>query len=463
MDKIKSSHSSGCFSHQNNPFPFATRDKINYTEEKLFTEVKTLRCMTPIPELPVLFHRFAIALALGLFIGVEREMEKAGSFAGIRTFPLISLLGCLAAMMSEIFTPWIFIAAFVVLSGFIISAALFTGSSDSPGITTEISSLLAFLFGALVWWQMMGLASALAVVTVLLLAAKRPLEGLAHRIGQRDLNAAVQFAVITLIVLPVLPDKTYGPLNVINFRDIWLFVILIAGLNLIGYVLIKIFGSQQGMGLAGLIGGIGSSTALAISFSRRSRSENDIGTECALGIILASSIMFMRVLVLTFSINPALGSLLMPPIFSACIAGMLGAAYVWFFKIKPTVSEAGTATVEISNPLELGQAIQFGVLFGVIIFIAKGAQVFFGTTGVYVSSFLTGLTDVDAITLSLARLEGSTIVLTVAAHGIIIAALTNTALKALITVTGSPQLRRSALPVFAAMLTAGAAVSLIRI
>ena len=419
--------------------------------------------MPEIPELQVLFNRFGIALALGLFIGVEREMEKAGSFAGIRTFPLISMLGCLAAMLNDLFIPWIFVAAFVILAGFVISAYFFTVSADSPGITTEISSLLAFLLGALVWWQMTGLASALAVVTVLLLATKRPLEGLAQRIGQRDLNAALQFAVITLIIFPVLPDKTYGPLNVINFHDIWLFVVLIAGVNLIGYVLIKILGSQQGIGLAGLIGGIGSSTALSISFSRRSRSEAGLGIEFSLGIILASTIMFIRVLVLTFSINVSLGKMLVLPVVSAFMAGLLGCFYLWFFQIRRTAREGGTTTVEITNPLDLWQAIQFGVLFGVIIFIAKAAQVFFGTPGVYLSSFLTGLTDVDAITLSLSKLEGSAIDMRVAAHGIILAALTNTGVKALITATGAPPLRRHALPIFAFMLGVGLAVSLLMI
>jgi uncharacterized membrane protein (DUF4010 family) len=419
--------------------------------------------MAEIPELQVLFHRFGIALALGLFIGVEREMEKAGTFAGVRTFPLISMLGCLVAMLNELFIPWIFIAAFVILAGFVISAYFFIGSANAPGITTEISALLAFLFGALVWWHMTGLASALAVVTVLLLAAKRPLESLARRIGQGDLNAALQFAVITLIIFPVLPDKTYGPLQVINFRDIWLFVILIAGLNLIGYVLIKILGSQQGIGLAGLLGGIGSSTALAISFSRRSRSEAGLGIEFALGILLASTIMFIRVLILTFSINASLGKMLILPIMGAFLAGLLGCAYLWFVQIKRQGREGGTATVHIANPLELWQAIQFGVLFGVIIFIAKAAQVYFGATGVYLSSFLTGLTDVDAITLSLAKLEGSSIALQVAAHGIILAAITNTGVKALITATGSPQLRHHALPLFAVMLGVGLSVSLIMI
>lgn len=411
--------------------------------------------MTELPEVHVLFNRFAIALALGLFIGFEREMEKAGTFAGIRTFPLISMLGCMAALFHDQSVTWAFPVILLILAAFVLAAYFFVSSAASPGITTEITSLLAFLFGAMVWWQMSGLAAALAVVTVLLLASKKPLEGLAQKIGQSDLNAGLQFAVITLVILPVLPDRTFGPLDVINFHDIWLFVILIAGLNLIGYILIKILGSHQGIGLSGLLGGIGSSTALTASFSRRSRAEANLGADFAFGIVLASSIMFIRVLVLVFSINPNLGTQLLAPIAATGMAGFLGCAYLWFFQLRKEENKGGTAALEISNPLELWQAIKFGILFGIIIVIARAAQFFFGTAGVYFSSFLTGLTDVDAITLSLSKLEQGSIVSTVAVHGIMIAALANTIVKAIISATGAAGLRRHALPVFAAMIGAG--------
>jgi uncharacterized membrane protein (DUF4010 family) len=412
--------------------------------------------MPELPEVHVLFQRFAIALALGLFIGFEREMEKAGSFAGIRTFPLISMLGCTAALLHDLSVAWAFPVILVILAAFVLAAYFYTSSAASPGITTEITSLLAFLFGALVWWQMPGLAAALAVVTVLLLASKKPLEDLAHRIGQSDLNAALQFAVITLVILPVVPDRTFGPLDVINFHDIWLFVILIAGLNLIGYILIKILGSHQGIGLSGLLGGIGSSTALTVSFSRRSKAEAYLGADFAFGIVLASSIMFIRVLVLVLSINPQLGARLLAPVAVTGMTGFLGCAYLWFSQLKREERGEGKAALEISNPLELWQAIRFGILFGIIIIIARAAQFFFGTAGVYVSSFLTGLTDVDAITLSLSKLEQGALVPAVAVHGIMIATLANTAVKALITaVNGSAGLRRQAVPVFSAMIGAG--------
>ncbi|MBN1313890.1 MAG: MgtC/SapB family protein, partial [Anaerolineales bacterium] len=219
--------------------------------------------MPSIPDLAILFQRFGIALGIGLMIGVEREREK-DTFGGIRTFPLIALLGCISAMIHDHFAAWSFAATFIILSAFVLVSYLLTGSAGAPGITTEVASLLVFLYGGLVWWRMTELAAALAVVTVLLLATKRPLEQLSLRIQSEDIIAALQFGVITLIVLPILPDRTFGPLDVLNPQQIWKMVVLIAGINLVGYVLIKILGARQGIGLAGLLGGLASSTATAL-------------------------------------------------------------------------------------------------------------------------------------------------------------------------------------------------------
>ncbi len=269
--------------------------------------------MPDLPELAILFQRFGIALGLGLMIGVEREREKE-AFAGIRTFPLIALMGCAAAMLNQVFFPWTFPVTFLILAGFVLVSYILTASAGAPGITTEIASLLVFLYGALAWWQMTELAAALAVVTVLLLATKRPLEQLSQRIGPEDIAAALQFGVITLVILPILPDQTYGPLGVLNPRTIWKMVVLIAAINLVGYGLIKILGSQQGIGLAGLLGGLASSTATALGFSRHSREDPRLSPQLGLGIVLASTIMFIRVVVVVFATNGAVGRMLLPPL-----------------------------------------------------------------------------------------------------------------------------------------------------
>lgn len=420
--------------------------------------------MDELPNLVILFQRFGIALGIGLMIGIERERKDA--FAGIRTFPLITMMGCLAALLNDFAVSWAFTVSFSILAILVVASYILTAQQREFGITTEIASLLAFLFGSLVWWEMTGLAAALAVVTVLLLATKESLMGFSQSIDTEDIAAALQFGIITLIVLPLLPDQTFGPLDVINPRDIWWMVILIAGINLIGYVLIKVLGAQQGIVLAGLLGGLASSTASALGFSRHSQEEPHLSTSLGIGVILASTLMFIRVILVVFAINPSLGQILIVPLVVICLVGFLGCGWLW-----RSQRHADTATsqdefrgVEVKNPFELMVAIRFGLLFGIMIFISKAAQVYFGTAGIYVSSLLAGLTDVDAITLSLSNLstaDGS-ITTGIAARGIALATLSNTAVKGGIVVfTGATAMRKQILPIFISMIVVGLIVSFV--
>jgi uncharacterized membrane protein (DUF4010 family) len=416
--------------------------------------------MPALPELGALFQRFGIALALGLMIGVEREREVRDAFAGIRTFPLIALLGCAAGLLNEHFFPGSFAVIFVIVTAFVLASYLFTGSAGSPGITTEVASLLVFIFGALSWWQMPELAAALAVATTLLLASKTWLENLSLRIGTDDITAALQFGVITLIVLPILPDRTFGPLDVINPREIWEMVVLIAGINLVGYVLIKILGSQQGIGLAGLLGGLASSTAATLGFSRHSREEPYLARDLAFGIVLASTVMFARVLIAVLAINPDLARSLLIPIACAGGVGILGCAFLWFYRRPKCPAEGEKENLQPRNPFELRAAIQFGLLFGLTLLISKAAQQYLGAPGVYLSSVVAGGADVDAIVFSLSNLASGAIPVRVASQGIMLAALANTVVKAAIAmITGAPAMRRYLWPVFAAITAAGLAVT----
>ena len=412
--------------------------------------------MNEIPSLTVLFQRFGLALALGLLIGVEREREKGSTFAGIRTFPLIALTGCAAALLNQFFVPWIFPVTFAIVAAFVLGAYFFTRSSETAGITTEVAALLAFLFGGLVWWRLPELAAALTVVTTFLLAMKRPLQRVSRQIDPKDIIAALEFGVVTLIILPILPNRTFGPLDVLNPRRIWLMVVLIAGVNLVSYALIKIFGSKQGIGLTGFLGGLGSSTAVALSFSRRSRSDDHLAPALGLGITLASTIMFARIVVLAMSVKPSLGRALLIPVVAASVVGFLGCAVIWFIDRKRSSGTDEKGHMEASNPFELWPAIQFGLLFTVILFVSKAAQQFIGTGGLYLSSVLAGMADVDAITLSLSNLVGSHVSEQVAARGIMFAGLSNTLVKGLIVLSlGTRRLARWVAPLFAAILVAG--------
>lgn len=418
--------------------------------------------MNELPALSQVFQRFGIALAIGFIIGVERERDRGGLFAGIRTFPLIAMFGCLAALVNSVFIPWAFLVALLIVAAVVVTSYKVTATPASPGITTEMSVLLVFCYGALTWWGQGVLAAGLAVTTVLLLHAKEPLQQLSKRLGQHELAAAIQFGVISVIVLPLLPDRSFGPLDVLNPRKIWLMVVLIVALNLTGYVLVKIRGSKQGLGLAAFMGGLLSSTALTLSYSRRSRNEQVYVPLFAFGIILACSIMFIRILILTYAISPAVGRILGYPMATAGLVGLAACLVLWYVQHKKLRDTEANHELEIKNPCELGFAMRFGVLFALILFVSKGAQVLIGTPGVYVSSALSGMADVDAITLSLASLAKETLSPEVAARGITLAAVCNTLVKAAIAaVAGTASLRRYTNPAFAVITVTALAVAFI--
>ena len=408
-----------------------------------------------------LFYRFGVALALGLLVGLEREYSYAdGSqerlFGGARTFPLIALTGCAAALIAEAVTPWFLPAAFVAVSGLVLAAYVATAAKGDIGLTTEITSLVVFLCGALAYWNYLLLATAVAVAATALLSLKDTLHNLTRHISQQDIYATLKFAIITVIILPLLPDRTYGPLDVLNPRQIWLMVVFISGISFVGYVLIKVVGPRQGIGLTGLLGGLVSSTAVTISFSQRSQNESHLARPFTMAIIIASTTMFIRVLFEATVLNPALARVLSIPMLSAAGVGLAACVYLWF---AGRTGERGE--VAVSNPFELSPAIKFGLLFAAILLISKAAQVYLGNVGVYLSSIVAGLTDVDAITLSMSRLASeATIPQVTAARAIVLAAMSNTVVKAgVMAIMGTSSLRRYALPIFGLMLITGVTVA----
>jgi uncharacterized membrane protein (DUF4010 family) len=389
--------------------------------------------------------RFGAALGLGLLLGLERERKRDAEllFGGVRTFALIALLGALGAFLErELNQGWLVLAAFVAVSALVVVSYITTAARGEMGITTEISALLAFIVGALCGWDRAGVASVTTVVCLLLLTLKDYLHRLARRVELEDVEATLQFAVISIIILPLLPNETFGPapLNVINPYKIWLMVVLIAGLNFLGYVLVKVLGNEHGLVVTGILGGLVSSTAVTLSFSQRSRQEPAMSSAFVLAIIAAWTIMFLRVVVIVGVINPSLASVLGSPLGSMAATGSLISLVLWRRARSP---ETGVVTAG-ANPFELGEAIKFGLLFGVVTVVAKAAQVYLGETGLYLAGAVAGLTDVDAISLSMANLAaagGANI--TVAARTIVIAVLSNTLVKTGMAVfLGTPALRR---------------------
>jgi uncharacterized membrane protein (DUF4010 family) len=392
--------------------------------------------------------RFAAALGLGLLLGLERERKRDAEllFGGVRTFALIALLGALGAFLErELNQGWLVLAAFVAVSALVVVSYITTAARGEMGITTEISALLAFIVGVLCGWDRVGVASVATVVCLLLLTLKDYLHRLARRVELEDVEATLQFAVISVIILPLLPNETFGPapLNVINPYKIWLMVVLIAGLNFLGYVLVKALGNEHGFLATGILGGLVSSTAVTLSFAQRSRQEPALSAAFVLAIVAAWTIMFLRVVVIVGLINLSLAAVLGLPLGLMAITGIFVSLVLWR---RTRSQETGVVTAG-ANPFELGEAIKFGLLFGVVTVVAKAAQVYLGETGLYLAGAVAGLTDVDAISLSMANLAaagGANI--TVAARTIVIAVLSNTLVKTgMAAFLGTPALRRTLL------------------
>jgi len=411
-----------------------------------------------------LFYRFGAALVIGILVGLQREYAyddpSREMFAGVRTFALMALVGGVAAMVAEhLASPWAF-TGIVLLVGALIAIAYFVGAQRGKvGLTTEISALVTILSGALCYWNYLPLAAAIAVATTVLLSLKLEMQTFVRRITREDVYATLKFAVISAIVLPVLPNKTFGPppLDVLNPYKIWLMVVFISGISFLGYLLTKVVGFRQGIGLTGLLGGLVSSTAVTLSFSQRSQTQPDLAKPFALGITVAWMMMFLRVVTEVAALNRALLRMLWLPMAVAAAVGLVYGLYLYF--AQRTDEEGG---VNLSNPFELRPAVTFGLLYALILLFSKVAQTYLGDMGVYLSSTVAGFTDVDAVTLSLAELGGKVdgIDLTVAARGIVLAATSNTLVKGgIVLASGSALLRRVLLPGFALMMVAAVSVA----
>jgi uncharacterized membrane protein (DUF4010 family) len=403
--------------------------------------------------------RFAAALGLGVMLGLERERQKdpESGFAGVRTIGLIALTGGVAAWLEHALgEPWLAVAAFVAVAALVTVSYSASASRGSLGITTEVSALLAFLLGYLCLRGQVVLAAGLAVASGGVLALKQWLHSLAARIAPADVEATLKFAIVSVIVLPLVPNESFGPppLDSINPYKIWLMVVLISGLNFASYLLVKALGAEHGIGVTGLLGGLVSSTAVTLGFAERSKEKGSLAPHLALGILLAWLVMFVRVVAMVGVVVPSLVPRLAIPIGAAALPSLLFA--LWLRRRTEADGRAEVAAGE--NPFELGRAIRFGIAFGVIGFVAKAAQVYFGETGLYLAGALAGLTDVDAISLSMANLaRDDASSATAAARTIAIAALSNTAVKGgMAMFMGSAELRRAMAAPVITTLAAGA-------
>ena len=377
-----------------------------------------------------IIQQLGITLFVGLMIGLQREMyyqrEGRSGFAGARTFTLIALLGYISAWMQASVPLFLHVMLFLFGLLVIIAYGYKTMKTDYHGTTTEIASFVTYVLGMMIYFSLESYAVLIAVVMLFLLELKGVLVKVEKQITQPDITSATLFLVMTFVVLPLLPDEMIGPFGVFNPYKTWLMVVLIAGISFVGYVAIKILGNKKGIYLTGIFGGLISSTAVSITLSKlyilsQSRLKNFAG-----GIAVASTIMYVRVLAEAAIFNPSLARMLALPYILAAIIGFAFVGYL--YNRQEPVHKVGDSALK-ANPLELSEALKLGLLFGVIFGSIGILQESFGDSGVYIISFLSGLTDVDAITLSLSQLATEKITQEAAMNGIVIATSVNATVK----------------------------------
>ncbi|MFQ6107577.1 MAG: MgtC/SapB family protein [Thermoplasmata archaeon] len=405
------------------------------------------------PEMGILV-KLTISIALGGLVGLEREYarrEEVREFAGVRTFILIAMMGTISAMFGIGF----FVTAFVAFSVLVALSYYTLSKRGSIGGTTEVATLITFIVGGLVYFEYLVVAATVAVVTTAFLSIKPTLHRFARGLSKEDVYATLKLAIVTIVILPILPNEAYDPLGVLNPFYIWLMVVFISCIGFAGYVAVKVLGGKKGVGLTGLLGGLVSSTAVALAFSQRSKENASLTRSFAIGITVASMMMFPRILFEVAVLNQSLFWLLLAPLL---IMTLVGAAASAFLFLRGERKETGE--VELKNPFSVMQALKFGLFFAIIFLAAKAAQVYFGDTGIYVASTLSGLTDVDAITLSMARLGGSSVSNLTASIAIVLAAISNTIVKGgLVAAFGSRQLSRYVILILSVVVAIGIASS----
>ncbi len=349
------------------------------------------------------FVQLGIAIGLGLLVGLQREWAEK-EVAGIRTFPLITLFGALSALLAQSLGGQVVAAALVSLSGLPLLGALVRLHYERvhPGVTTEVAALVMFAVGALLIAGYTTLAIAVGGAVALLLHWKQPLHEFVGKVGADDLRAITRLVLIGLVILPVLPDHTYGPYQVLNPFRIWLMVVLIVGISMGAYVAYKLLGERVGTLLAGILGGLISSTATTVSYSRHARQTPENTSLFAFVLISASTIVFGRVLFEITLIAPAILPTVAPPLLT--MMGLMGLISAATFRIA---SRRAIRSPPQEPPSELRAAIVFGLLYALVILGVAAAKEHFGEGALYVVAALSGLTDMDAITLSTAQLVNS--------------------------------------------------------
>ncbi|MBT8214171.1 MAG: MgtC/SapB family protein [Acidimicrobiia bacterium] len=376
-----------------------------------------------------LIQGFLSAAALGAVIGLERQIGRGDTraHAGARTYALYAAWGASAVFFGDRYGGVAFALALVSFAALVLVSYVAIGRAEGDwGTTSEIGSFVAFVVGALALADQLVVAVAIAVGTAALLRMKTPIYRLTKRFTDDDVRAALQFGVITAVVLPLLPDEDFGPFDAVNVRDIWLMVVFVSGVGFVGYVALRVLG-RRGLPLTGLLGGLVSSTAITLGFSRMSKTRPGLRNALVAGILAAGGIMYVRVLVWAYLRSPELGRRLTAPMIVLTV-GVVGAALIAWR--SSSVSDDPDEEIDVTNPLTLETALSFGALYGVIVFLSKALADNFADASLNIVGAIAGINDVDAITLSTGRLVSEGLDVTIGAQVVLIAVAVNTIVKA---------------------------------
>jgi len=409
------------------------------------------------------YKTLGIALALGLLVGLQRG-RGSGHIAGLRTFPLITVLGAISAMLAPTLGVWMPAVTLVGVIALVISGEFIKSRDEpDPGITTDVSILIMFVVGAMLsaMPELLLIPIAVSIVLAVLLAAKESLHGFAGKLSEKDVRAILQFAVITFIVLPILPNHALviagdsaSWLNVLNPRRVWWMVVLVVGISLAAYVGYKALGSRAGAWLAGLLGGAVSSTATTVSFARRANGDRQGANVAALVILLASSVMFVRMGIEVAVIGPEFFATVAPKL---AALGLVSLALAGLFWVQ--TRRAMTDLPAQENPSELKAALWFGVVFAAVYLAVSAGQHWLGDSGIYIVAALSGTTTISAITLSMSQhVQDGVIPADVGWRVLVVGAMGSMVFKALVAglLGGRRLFVRVAPPLALAFLAAGA-------
>ena len=400
-----------------------------------------------------LFLKLGISLGLGLLVGLQRQHEKS-ELAGIRTFPLFTLLGSVCALLAQLYGGWIIAAGLLGITTLVAIANILKRKNPhfDPGLTTEAAALLMYVVGAYTIIGSGTVAIAIGATAAVLLHLKETLHRIVEHIGEKDLKAIMQFVVILLIILPVLPDQTYGPYDVLNPHNIWLMVVLIVGISLLGYFAYKIFGGKAGTLLGGILGGLISSTATTVSYARRTKESHTSTSLAAIVIFIATIVSIVRIIAEIAVVAPTTTPVVLPPLVALLILMVVVGSITYFFSKKghDTMPEQG-------NPAQIKAALIFGAVYALVILATAFAKDQLGNKGLFIVAVISGLTDVDAITLSTARLMNiGNLEVENGWKVILVAALSNLVFKgALVGFLGNPKVFARIAVLFGIVLTGG--------